>query len=103
MSKWVLKPGERLPNSRRPEDVIDYYLSDSQNFNKNLLVTIQDQTIYFMEIEKDKSMKSADIAMEYNKEYYFLPKDMAKDIAEAHALHIKLLTKAHEFLEARVD
>lgn len=102
-NQWVLKPGERLPGRNKAEDVIEYYISEPQNFNKNLIITTDDDVIYFVCVEQDDQIKSADVAMRYGDQYYFLPREMAHQIAESHVLRSKLLSNAHEFLEAALD
>ncbi len=98
-NSWMLKPGERLYEGTQMEDTISNYVQ--QNKEKRLLITNDmDGTIYFVEIDINGIMRTADVSMLYQGEYKLLPTEMAKDLAEAHLVHINLLSKAFDYLQA---
>lgn len=101
-ASWTLKPGERLQGGDKLEELIDSYL-EAQREKHLMIFTEPDGTAYLVETDPEGAMISADVAVFYEGEYYFLPPDTAKSVAEAHLLHINLMSRAFEELAASLD
>lgn len=95
---WLIVPGQKHTLSSRIQDLVNTYL-ERTGLERSLCINDDDEFIYFIFFPTDDSpMQSADVAVLYQDEYIFLPKDMALQMAESYVIHVKLMSEAFDWL-----